>query len=394
MSSEKLRAWWSHKQGLDGSMMGHSAADVLFGAGWARSVAGVGPYLTLFSRAGTTRTDVDEAIARLEIHELPAARGCTYVLPAADYSLGLRLAQPSIEPEMRTARKLGVSDEEIDRLCAVVLQALTEPLEPDALRSRCGDAARSLGPEGVKKGISTTLPLALGRLQVTGDIRRVPINGRLDMQRYRYVRWTPNPLGSSPLTLDAAYTQLAHRYFSWIGPALLSEFQWFSGLSQKAAKAAIEPLGLIKPIEGDERLLLPEEREEFLRFQLPTEPHYVLVSSLDGINQHRRDMKSLLDEADWNRDAVSKDQSRSVGSLIDLPNHAILDRGRIVGLWEFAPDEGVIVWRSFVSPSEALREAVDKTERYIRDEVGDARSFSLDSPKSRAPVIEALRRMP
>src|SRR2546423_271895 len=63
MVDAKLRAWWSHKQGLDGSLAGQSPAEVLDRTGWARSVAGAGPYLTFFSRAGLRRADVDAAIA-------------------------------------------------------------------------------------------------------------------------------------------------------------------------------------------------------------------------------------------------------------------------------------------------------------------------------------------
>jgi hypothetical protein len=40
-----------------------------------------------------------------------------------------------------------------------------------------------------------------------------------------------------------------------------------------------------------------------------------------------------------------------------------------------------------------MREAVARTESYIQSDLGDARSFSLDSPKSRQPRIEALRKM-
>jgi hypothetical protein len=42
-------------------------------------------------------------------------------------------------------------------------------------------------------------------------------------------------------------------------------------------------------------------------------------------------------------------------------------------------------------PDKALRETIERTRAYIRDDLGDARSFSLDSPKSRAPRIAALR---
>jgi hypothetical protein len=60
MNEARLRAWW-HCQGLDGSLRGRSPADILERSGWARSVGGVGPYLTLFSRAGTRRDYADAA---------------------------------------------------------------------------------------------------------------------------------------------------------------------------------------------------------------------------------------------------------------------------------------------------------------------------------------------
>ena len=59
---EKLRAWWSHRQGLDGRLVGARPAEVLEQTGWARSVGGVGPYLTLFARGGASREAADEAV--------------------------------------------------------------------------------------------------------------------------------------------------------------------------------------------------------------------------------------------------------------------------------------------------------------------------------------------
>ena len=197
MDAAKLRAWWWHRQGLDGSLVGRTAAEILDQAGWARSVAGVNPYLTLFTRGGIGRAAADEAVARLDICELPSARGCTHVLPAADFALGLKLAQP-YDGDMNAARKLGVTDREIDRLSGKVVAALGKgPLEPDEIRDAVGGAARNLGPEGKKKGLTTTLPLALGRLQAAGEIRRMPTNGRLDQQRYRYALWRPNPAATT-----------------------------------------------------------------------------------------------------------------------------------------------------------------------------------------------------
>ncbi len=270
MDEAKLRAWWSHRQGLDGSLDGKPPAEVLARAGWARSVGGVNPYLTLYARAGTSREEADAAVAKLEIHELPSARGCTYVLPAQEFALGLKVGQAFGGNEMKVAARLGVTEKEIDKLCAAILKALAnEALDPDGLREAVGNAARSLGPEGQKKGLSSTMPLALGRLQSEGKIRRVHTNGRLDQQRYRYTLWKSSPLEKYKLSAEEAYTELAKRYFTWIAPASVAEFQWFSGLGVKAAKAAIEPLKLVPLAAGDERLMFPKDCDELESFKPP-----------------------------------------------------------------------------------------------------------------------------
>ncbi|MBZ5725847.1 MAG: winged helix DNA-binding domain-containing protein [Acidobacteriia bacterium] len=386
--SEKLRAWWWHRQGLDGALSGAAPSAVLEQTGWARSVGGVGPYLTLFARAGTAREAADQAAANLEIHELPSARGCTYVVPGSEFALALKAGESFSSGDLKTAYKLGVTDKEVDKLCDAVREALAKgPLDPEEIRAATGSAARHLGDEGKKKGMITTLPLALGRLQTTGDIRRVPVNGRLDQQRYRYTLWQPNPLAKFTLSADEVQTELARRYFAWTGPGTLAEYQWFSALSAKAAKAAIEPLKLV-PIEGD-RLMLPKDREKFEAFQVPRQPQYALVSSIDGISLLRRDLASLAEAADLKRKFFAEEGGRGV---LDLPSHGIFDRGRLVGLWEFDPEAGSVAWTAFIAKNQDLEKAVARTEQYVRDELGDARSFSLDSPKSRAPRIAALRK--
>jgi hypothetical protein len=60
--------------------------------------------------------------------------------------------------------------------------------DPAQLKDELGDRVRNLGEEGRNRGQTTTLPAALGLLQAAGEIRRVPVNGRLDQQRYAYVR--------------------------------------------------------------------------------------------------------------------------------------------------------------------------------------------------------------
>ncbi len=386
MDTSRLRAWYAHRQGLDGSLEGKSSAEVLGRAGWARSVGGVSPYLTLFSRAGITREQADADAAKLAIYELPSARGCTYVLPASDFALGLT-AGHGFDSDMKAAVKLGVTQKEIAKLCERVVSALEKgPLGTEELREATGNAVRNLGEEGKKKGVSTTLPLALGELQASGDIRRVPTNGRFDQQRYQYALWRPNPLRNFKLSAEQVHTELARRYFAWIGPASAADFQLFAGLGVKAAKAAIEPLKL-EPVEiapGDQRFFLPGDRAALEAFKPPKEPRYALLGSIDSLFLLRNDFKSALEPQDLNTEFLAR-------SLTDLPSHAIVDRGRLIGLWEYDQATESIAWVSFVKKNKALQQAVTRTEDFVREQLGDARSFSLDSPKSRAPRIAALR---
>ena len=392
MTPEKLRAWWSYRQGLDGGLLGANAATVLRESGWARSVGGVGPYLTLFSRAGIRRAEADRAVVNLAIHELPSARGCTYVLPAEDFALGLAAGASFREADMRVCQKLGVTEAEIEALGEAVVAALDKGiLSTDEIREAVGDACRSLGEEGKKKGMTTTLPTSLGKLQAVGRIRRVPFDGRLDQQRYKYTLWNPNPLTHFNLTPDEIHVELARRYFHWIGPATLAEFQWFSALGVGAAKRAMSQLPL-KPIEpGSERLILSDMRDEFEAFTAPKEPYYRLISSLDGISLLRRDVRSMIADEDLDTQVFRERDFAKLEGLADLPNHAIVDRGRLVGLWEFDTFTNSIVWRSFIPKNADLEKSVKDMETFIQEDLGDARSFSLDSPKSRIPTIEALR---
>lgn len=394
MATDKLRAWWAHRQGLDGTLHGAAAATVLERTGWMRSVGGSAPYLGLFARARLDRETVDADVARLAIHELPSARGCTYVLPSADFELGLTVGAAAPAGELAAAEKyLGVTQAEIEQLCVTVADLLDgEPLSPAAIKEAAGPAVRNLGEAGRKRGTTTTLPLALGLLQARGDIRRVPINGRLDQQRYGYVRWTPSPRGGLS-DMDTARTELARRYFSWAAPASLKHFRWFSGFTAASAKKIAEQLELVS-LDGTDLLLPKEIADDFAAFTVPSEPSYALLAGIDGIHLLHREMPRLLADADVERPVPGGRAGETLGGQADPPSHVIVDRGRIAGLWEFDTETGKIVHRFFGDEDAALRETIARTEEFVRDQLGDARSFSLDSPKSRASRVADLRLSP
>lgn len=388
LTPELLRAWAWHKQGLDGTLQGADAADVFTRAGWARSVGGANPYLTLFARAGTSRTQADADVLSLKIHELPTARGCTYVLGRDDFAWGLQIGRDAAVAPFRVLARMGVERGEITLLEEEILHALAEagsPLDPKQLKDLLGDSVRNLGEEGKKKGAATTLPTALGLLQADGRIRRVPANGRLDQQRYGYTLWGLPP---TALDDDAARSLLLERYLGWTGGATVKQSQWFTGFTLANTKAALAATGALEAptASGEVLWMMPDDVGRLASFKAPAEEQIQLLAGTDSLVLLRRNSGDLFAQQDKGKQVLGS----TLALLADLPDHPIFDRGRIIGLWQYDPGRSRIAHWLFAGATPAVSRRIAEVEAWIRDELGDFRSFSLDSPASRQDRIDAL----
>jgi len=388
LTPELLRAWAWHKQGLDGSLRGADAADVFTRAGWARSVGGANPYLTLFARAGTRRAQADADVLSLKIHELPTARGCTYVLGKDDFAWGLQIGRDAAVAPFRVLARMGVERGEITLLEEQILHALADaggPLDPKQLKEVLGESVRNLGEEGKKKGAATTLPTALGLLQADGRIRRVPVNGRLDQQRYSYALWGLPPTATAD---DAARSLLLERYLGWTGGATVKQSQWFTGFTLAHTKAAFAAIAAMESptAHGEVLWMLPDDVERLAAFEAPAQEQIQLLAGTDSLILLRRNSGDLFADQDKGKQILGS----TLDLQADLPDHPIFDRGRIIGLWQYDPGKARIASWLFGSPTPAVTQRIDEVEAWIRDELGDFRSFSLDSPASRQDRIDAL----
>ncbi len=373
-------------------MAGSSAADVLDATGWARSIGGANPYLTLFARAGIRREQADADMAALRIHELPTARGCTYVLGADDFAWGLLLGQGAAESAAKVLDKLGVDRREVRDLQEQVLALLHEaavggggPMDPKTLREKLGGAVRSLGDEGRKQGASTTLPTALGLLQADGRIRRVPVNGRLDLQRYAYTAWG---LPAPAETPDQARAKLMGSYLRWTGGATLKQTQWFTAFTVAQTKAALAAVNAVEnhAADPDGLWMLPDDLEAAAAFTAPAEEQIQLLAGSDALFLLRRNASDHVSEED--RGLAVSDAKFALTA--DLPDHPIVDRGRIIGVWQYDPGQGRLAHWTFNAPTKAVKERIQEVETWIREDLGDFRAFSLDSPASRQKRIDVL----
>ncbi|HET8878570.1 MAG TPA: crosslink repair DNA glycosylase YcaQ family protein [Arthrobacter sp.] len=391
LTPERLRAWSWHRQGLDGSLAGCTSEEVLARAGWARSVGGANPYLSLFARAGIRRGQVDADVQAQRILELPTARGCTYVLGRDDFAWALRLGRDAAEAGFKVVGRLGVDRGEIALLEEQILHVLAEagtPLDPRQLKEELGDSVQSLGEDGKKKGAATTLPTALGILQADGRIRRIPATGRLDQQRYAYEPWG---LPASGLSDEEVRAELIRRYLGWTGGATFKQSQWFTGFAVAQTREALAAVGAVEvptgTATGAERLwLLPDDVERLAAFEAPAGEQIQLLAGTDALVLLRRNAAELLDESDHRKAGLS-----SLALQADLPDHPILDRGRIIGLWQYDPAQEQIAAWVFGKPTPAVTRRIAEVEAWIKEDLGDFRAYSLDSPASRRKRIEALR---
>jgi hypothetical protein len=225
------------------------------------------------------------------------------------------------------------------------------------------------------------------RLAEQARTRRVPLNGRLDTERYGYVSWSPPaPIPSA----EEAYAGLAERYFAWTGSATLAEFKEFCGCTLKEAQFATRELGLVADPTASKHLMLPhllEEREQFTPLEAPS---ILFVGNMDSIGLHRRNLGELLDDDDRAAAVRLTEAQGSRNLLGECDSHLILDRGRWIGVWDFDTLRNRLIWVTWQTPTDEVREAAGACERFVRDELADARTSSQDSPQSRSKRIAAI----
>ena len=157
-------------------------------------------------------------------------------------------------------------------------------------------------------------------------------------------------------------------------------------VSVKKAQAAIAPLGL--RAMSDQRWILPADVD---RVKVKPDHRVTLISSLDALFLLRRNVSDFVDAADAAREVRGEKHLDQLGGVTDLMFNAIMRGGRLTGLWEYDTTTESIAWISFTTKDKDTQDAVNQTETMIRAELQDARTFSLDSPKSRQPRIDWLR---
>jgi hypothetical protein len=408
LSLDRARAHWHRRQGLTEPVSG-TLEEVVAATGWPRTLGGADVYLAVRARVpGLSRKQLDEAVAQSRLQVTPAVRGCIYLVPRAEVPLVLRVAEEQyLKRAEREHPKAGIASNELEDVGEAVLKALRKgPLSTDALRKALPEGVvRSLGEKGKKLGLSSTLPPALRHLEFEGRVERMLEGGRLDTERYLWRLAAKNPFTGAkvPAASTARYALLGALFFRQFGPATVEDFSTWAAISQRDAREALSTLPLVPvAIEGysDEAFVL-EADVAVLREKLRAATTVSLLPSGDLYLVHHGGPAPLTDPRHHGVELPQWGSSKpgTLGEGRYMALRGLLDGDRLVGLWEYDPDAEAVVFHTFDALPPKRRRAVqalaEDVATFLREDVGHARSFTLDSTdtvRERAATIQAMAR--
>jgi hypothetical protein len=333
----RLRAWSHGRQRLDDPA---SSVDQALGAVVAvysthpTAPLGLWARTRSFTAAAYRRIDRDRKGVRI-----PAMRRTVFLVPRAHAARIFTAVRASPAHALRGLKRHGFSANDYERCAKRILSAARKPVAARDLEDVAGIKGEQLGT-------------VLRCLRYEGRLL-VLAGESLSMSPHRYVATKAHLPGG----LDAgdqvrALVWLAGEYLRAYGPARVEDFAWWTGITKKAAKAAIDPQETIEV--GPGLLLLRKDAASFGRVKrhrdrvdlLPKWDAYTMAYAPDG---RRRFVHPDVQQAVYTPIGVG---------LAGDGNPVVLVDGEAVGTWTFSLKDGADV-QPFDKLGPRIRKRVD-----------------------------------
>lgn len=351
-------------------------AETVADIGWIPMPSGATPYLSLFARGAlATRAELDELVCkRAELSVVPGPRGSSWLVPTSDAPLARAFAVADhASREARVASSTTLTSRDLQGARDALRAALSTPATADEIKARIPEAfLRSLGDAGRKNGVPTLAALVLRSMWVTGEVMRIPAEGRVDRG---VVQWGIDPRPRTVPTAADAVDAIAARWLAAHAPISPRAFATAFGIAAGRANAALKPLRAVEvEIEGLEGAYVAPADFAPLDPALPLSPQ--LLPLRDPLTDAQ--LTGLATPA-VARLALARTPGAAPAVLVD---------GEVVGTWQFDEVARLVTWRSLgpeVPPTVAAEvDAVAyRLATFIANELGTAALHTPPTPRSR-----------
>jgi len=390
------------RQFLDRPFESNSLLDLINAIGWIYSPGCSTPYLSLWARLSSFRT---EELNKLvfddhKLVQLETLRGCTMLVPRSQAAVALRIRSRTYTELAKQARAMmPVTDIEMDKLKTRLIQELeqgsrtTVQLQTAMPRNLLKDFA----PELKRIGFINSFSLALNLLKEEGRIIKIQSRRRLDSTEYSYILLSELLPEVDPFAMrnNEAWARLAAQYFKAESPARARDFAWWAGINVTDAIKGIEE---VKPrlvpitVEGskDEYLLPESDLDDFYNFS-PEDSPANLIPYRDTYLKGQREIVDRFLRAEH----ADKPFSRWKGKLINDPIATIVRNGEVVGVWEWnesTENVDLILFEELSKPVErVIRKRASALADFIRTDLGQTRLHGLDFGPHQMTCIHDLK---
>jgi hypothetical protein len=322
---------------------GRAAEDVVAWLGAVQSQDYAGAKWALGLRAPSlTDADVDRAFDAGRIVRTHTLRPTWHFVLPEDLRWMQRLTGPRLKAVNRHyCRRSGLDDKTLAR---------SRKLIERSLRNGNYLTRTALGAVLAREGIPVD-GQRLAYIMMDAEIEYVICSGPRQGKQFTYAIAAERVPKPRALDDDEALAELTRRYFTSHGPATVSDFVWWSGLTVRHAKIGLDMLGkrlTSESVNGKTYWLAPSGVRGRGR---ANEPQVHLLPNYDEYLNALRDRSLAQDPAS---------PKPTVSDFVGVPHQLVID-GILRGAWkrEVAPRQARITVRPFRPLSRSERQALN-----------------------------------
>lgn len=319
------------------SWMGAMQAQDLNSAKWA-----IGARLE-----GITEKQVDDSIGRGEIIRTHLMRPTWHLVSIDDYLPILRLTAPAIRASLKSRR----SQLELD-------SSYFKKSNP-ALQNILGNG-NHLTREELMQELSPVLPALdssrMNHILLEAELEGMICNGRVKNKQHSFAltdEWLPAEIRNRQIDRNESLALLAGKYFKSHGPATLSDFSWWSGLSMADCRTAVEMVkGNLESEKADNQVFWYDPS---LNEQVPATKNPRRIFLLPAYDEY------IISYKDRSAVLTYENHGLTVSSNGIFRPVIVLD-GQVIGLWNKTIKKGKLIpdisW--FIKPESRILKQLDQ----------------------------------